>query len=41
MDRGEHAMTIVIAQLKHETNTFSPVPTPLSRFARWRDSALR
>ncbi|NCW33397.1 MAG: hypothetical protein EBV92_09120, partial [Betaproteobacteria bacterium] len=27
-------MTIVIAQLKHETNTFSPVPTPLSRFTR-------
>jgi microcystin degradation protein MlrC len=27
-------MKIVIAQMKHETNTFSPVPTPLSRFAR-------
>ncbi|NCZ59636.1 MAG: microcystin degradation protein MlrC, partial [Betaproteobacteria bacterium] len=27
-------MTIVIAQLKHETKTFSPVPTPLSRFTR-------
>ena len=26
-------MKIVIAQMKHETNTFSPVPTPLSRFA--------
>jgi microcystin degradation protein MlrC len=24
---------IVIAQLKHETNTFSPVPTPLARFS--------
>jgi microcystin degradation protein MlrC len=23
----------VIAQMKHETNTFSPVPTPLARFA--------
>ena len=22
----------MIAQMKHETNTFSPVPTPLSRF---------
>jgi microcystin degradation protein MlrC len=26
-------MKIVIAQMKHETNTYSPVPTPLSRFA--------
>ena len=26
-------MKLVIAQMKHETNTFSPVPTPLSRFA--------
>lgn len=26
-------MHIVIAQMKHETNTFSPVPTPLGRFA--------
>src|SRR5690349_12648189 len=26
-------MRIVIAQMKHETNTYSPVPTPLSRFA--------
>jgi len=25
---------LVIAQFKHETNTFSPVPTPLERFAR-------
>ncbi len=25
-------MRVVIAMLKHETNTFSPVPTPLSRF---------
>jgi len=24
---------LVIAQIKHETNTFSPVPTPLARFA--------
>ena len=26
-------MHFVIAQMKHETNTYSPVPTPLSRFA--------
>ncbi|MCZ2292791.1 MAG: M81 family metallopeptidase [Burkholderiales bacterium] len=26
-------MRVVIAQMKHETNTFSPVPTPLTRFA--------
>jgi microcystin degradation protein MlrC len=26
---------IVIAMLKHETNTFSPVPTPFERFAEW------
>ena len=26
-------MKIVIAQMSHETNTFSPVPTPLSRFS--------
>ena len=25
-------MKIVIARLNHETNTFSPVPTPLSAF---------
>jgi len=27
-------MKVVIAQMKHETNTFSPVPTPLARFSR-------
>lgn len=27
-------MKVVIAQMKHETNTFSPVPTPIGRFAR-------
>src|SRR5258706_12810363 len=27
-------MRLVIAQMKHEPNTFSPVPTPLERFAR-------
>ena len=26
-------MRVVIAQMKHETNTFSPVPTPIERFA--------
>ncbi|MBV8033430.1 MAG: M81 family metallopeptidase [Betaproteobacteria bacterium] len=30
-------MRLVLAQMKHETNTFSPVPTPLSRFAHGRD----
>ena len=29
-------MRLVIAQMKHETNTFSPVPTPIERFARAR-----
>ncbi|MEI8301792.1 MAG: M81 family metallopeptidase [Burkholderiales bacterium] len=29
-------MKIVIAQFKHETNTFSPVPTPLDRFGGGR-----
>jgi microcystin degradation protein MlrC len=32
---GENqTMRIVIAMMKHETNTFSPVPTDLARFAR-------
>ena len=31
-------MRLVIAQMKHETNTFSPVPTPLGRFAAGRAS---
>jgi microcystin degradation protein MlrC len=30
-------MKLVIAQMKHETNTYSPVPTPLSRFATGAD----
>lgn len=29
-------MKLVIAQMKHETNTFSPVPTPLARFSGGR-----
>ena len=33
-------MRLVIAQLKHETNTFSPVPTPLARFAAGRPLPL-
>jgi len=28
-------MRIVMAMLKHETNTFSPVPTPYARFEAW------
>ncbi|MBI3708732.1 MAG: M81 family metallopeptidase, partial [Proteobacteria bacterium] len=27
-------MRAVVAMMKHETNTFSPVPTPLARFGR-------
>lgn len=33
-------MRLVIAQMKHETNTFSPVPTPLARFAAGRSAPL-
>ncbi|MGH8765020.1 MAG: M81 family metallopeptidase, partial [Burkholderiales bacterium] len=33
-------MRLVIAQMKHETNTFSPVPTPLARFAAGRAQPL-
>lgn len=29
-------MRVVIAMMKHETNTFSPVPTPLERFGKGR-----
>jgi microcystin degradation protein MlrC len=29
-------MRLLIAMMKHETNTFSPVPTPLGRFGRGR-----
>lgn len=28
-------MRLLIAMMKHETNTFSPVPTPLQRFRDW------
>lgn len=34
-------MKLVIAQMKHETNTFSPVPTPLKRFAVAGDAPPR
>ncbi|WP_224020189.1 M81 family metallopeptidase, partial [Burkholderia vietnamiensis] len=27
-------MKILIARMNHETNTFSPVPTPLAAFGR-------
>ena len=30
-------MKLVLAQMKHETNTFSPVPTPLARFGHSRE----
>src|SRR4029077_16842996 len=30
--REPRAMRLLIAMMKHETNTFSPVPTPLARF---------
>ena len=33
-------MRLLIAMMKHETNTFSPVPTPLARFRR-RSTARR
>ena len=33
-------MRLVIAQLKHETNTFSPVATPLARFAHGTPAPL-
>jgi microcystin degradation protein MlrC len=38
--RARDAMRLVIAQMKHETNTFSPVPTDLARFARGRATPL-
>lgn len=31
-------MRVVVAMFKHETNTFSPVPTPLARFIRSGDT---
>ncbi|CAB5279909.1 MlrC domain-containing protein [Burkholderia multivorans] len=38
-------MKILIARMNHETNTFSPVPTPLAAFGRdgpdWGDDAAR
>src|ERR1700693_3971908 len=29
---GDPEMRLLLAMMKHETNTFSPVPTPLARF---------
>ena len=35
-------MRLLIAMMKHETNTFSPVPTPLARFGPlYGDAAIR
>src|SRR5437868_3360430 len=31
-DVPEPPMRVVVAMMQHETNTFSPVPTPLARF---------
>ena len=33
-------MRLVLAKMEHETNTFSPVPTPLARFAQGRSTPL-
>ncbi|HEV7369636.1 M81 family metallopeptidase [Arenibaculum sp.] len=33
-------MRLLLAMMKHETNTFSPVPTDLARFARGRPALL-
>src|SRR6202007_705685 len=39
---GRSAMRLLIAMMKHETNTFSPVPTPLARFApTYGEAAIR
>jgi microcystin degradation protein MlrC len=32
---GDPAMRFLLAMMKHETNTFSPVPTDLARFRAW------
>jgi microcystin degradation protein MlrC len=35
-------MRLLIAMVKHETNTFSPVPTPLALFQRlYGEAAIR
>src|SRR5690348_7970051 len=44
--RGDPDMRLLIAMMKHETNTFSPVPTPLARFGNgpgplYGDAAIR
>ena len=37
----DRPMRLLIAMMKHETNTFSPVPTPLARFADGAGAAGR
>jgi len=32
-------MRLLIAVMKHQTNTFSPVPTPLGPIRKWRRGA--
>src|SRR4029077_1952836 len=44
--REPRAMRLLIAMMKHETNTFSPVPTPLASFCHgpgplYGDAAIR
>src|ERR1044071_8489396 len=36
-NRERARVKLVLAQMKHETNTFSPVPTPLARFGHGRE----
>src|SRR5215831_9264046 len=33
-NRRGNVMRLLLATMSHETNTFSPVPTPLARFCR-------
>src|ERR1700720_2767015 len=39
---GDPEMRLLIGMMKHETNTFSPVPTPLARFGPlYGEAAIR
>ena len=38
---GTAPMRLLIAMMSHETNTFSPVPTPLARFCHGRAAGRR
>ena len=38
---SQKPLRVVIAMMKHETNTFSPVPTPLGRFASGQPEPFR